>query len=39
MTNKLVEFCAEILECYSVSGECDYLLKIVEKDMGSYETF
>jgi len=37
--NKRVESCPEILECYSVSGKCDYLLKIVEKDMESYETF
>ena len=37
--NQLVESCPEILECYSVSGKCDYLLKIVEKDMESYEAF
>ena len=24
---------------HSVSGKCDYLLKIVEKDMESYEAF
>ncbi len=28
-----------ILECHSVTGQCDYLLKIVSKDMESYETF
>ncbi len=28
-----------ILECHAVSGQCDYLLKIVAKDMESYEYF
>ena len=28
-----------ILECHSVSGQCDYLLKIVARDMQSYEYF
>jgi len=28
-----------ILECHSVSGQCDYLLKIVARDMQSYEFF
>lgn len=37
--NKTVESCPQILECHSVSGQCDYFLKIVEKDMGSYENF
>ena len=37
--NEAVQSCPEILECHSVSGQCDYLLKIVEKDMESYEHF
>lgn len=37
--NKTVESCPQILECHSVSGQCDYFLKIVEKDMASYEHF
>ncbi|OTG86816.1 AsnC family transcriptional regulator [Acinetobacter sp. ANC 4558] len=28
-----------IVECYTVSGEWDYLLRIVETDIRSYETF
>lgn len=37
--NKTVESCPQILECHSVSGQCDYFLKIVERDMASYEHF
>jgi Lrp/AsnC family transcriptional regulator len=29
----------EILECYSMSGEWDYLLRIVARDVASYEAF
>lgn len=29
----------QILECYSVSGDVDYLLRIVTSDVRSYETF
>ena len=29
----------EILECHSVTGQCDYLLKIVAQDMEGYEQF
>ena len=29
----------EILECHSVTGQCDYLLKIVARDMEAYEQF
>ena len=28
-----------ILECHAVSGQCDYLLKILAQDMESYEFF
>ncbi len=37
--NQAVMENAAILECHSVSGQCDYLLKIVAKDMESYEHF
>lgn len=33
----VVRECPEIQECHSVSGQCDYLLKIVTRDMNSYE--
>ncbi|MBQ0755554.1 MAG: Lrp/AsnC family transcriptional regulator [Amphritea sp.] len=33
----IVEKCPEIQECHSVSGQCDYLLKIITRDMESYE--
>ncbi len=29
----------EIMECYSMSGEWDYLLRVVAKDVAGYETF
>ena len=29
----------EILECYHVSGDFDFLLKVIVKDMRSYEVF
>lgn len=29
----------EIMECYRLAGEKDYLLKVVAKDIKSYETF
>jgi Lrp/AsnC family transcriptional regulator len=29
----------EIMECYSMSGEWDYHLRVVAKDIGGYETF
>jgi Lrp/AsnC family transcriptional regulator, leucine-responsive regulatory protein len=34
---KAVQDIPEILECYHVSGEFDFLLKIVVKDMRAYE--
>ncbi|RTE64925.1 Lrp/AsnC family transcriptional regulator [Amphritea opalescens] len=33
----MVKDCPEIQECHSVSGACDYLLKIITRDMESYE--
>lgn len=29
----------QILECHSVTGQCDYLLKIIATDMEDYENF
>jgi Lrp/AsnC family transcriptional regulator len=29
----------EIVECYSVSGECDYILRVVMHSIDQYETF
>jgi Lrp/AsnC family transcriptional regulator len=29
----------EILECFSMSGDWDYLLRIVARDVASYESF
>ena len=37
--SRLIAGCPEILECHSVSGKCDYLLKIITMDMESYERF
>jgi Lrp/AsnC family leucine-responsive transcriptional regulator len=37
--NELLEKTPEILECHSVSGECDYLLKVVASDMEAYDQF
>ena len=37
--NQAVNENDNILECHSVSGQCDYLLKIVARDMQSYEHF
>ena len=31
--------CPEILECYSITGEEDYLLKVAVKDIADYENF
>ena len=35
--NKLIQSCPEIQECHSVTGRCDYLLKIATRDMQAYE--
>ncbi len=32
-----IQACPEILECHSVTGSCDYLLKIIASDMEAYE--
>jgi Lrp/AsnC family transcriptional regulator len=29
----------EVLECYAMAGNSDFLLKVVSKDIGSYERF
>lgn len=37
--DRVVQASPEILECHSVSGSCDYLLKIIAPDMEGYERF
>jgi Lrp/AsnC family transcriptional regulator len=34
-----VEHLTEVMECFSVSGERDYVLQIISKDMESYNQF
>jgi DNA-binding Lrp family transcriptional regulator len=34
---RFVESHSEVLECYSMSGEWDYLLRVVASDVGDYE--
>jgi len=34
-----VQALPEVLECYHISGENDYLLKVVSTDIGGYEDF
>ena len=36
---KLVRGCPEILECYVTTGEGDYLLKVLARDIRSYRQF
>jgi Lrp/AsnC family transcriptional regulator, leucine-responsive regulatory protein len=36
---KAIQEIPEVLECYHVSGEFDFLLKIVVKDIRAYEQF
>lgn len=36
---KHVESLPEVLECYHVSGESDFLLKVVARDIRAYEDF
>ena len=31
--------CAEVVECYTMSGEMDFLLRIVARDIEAYERF
>lgn len=37
--DEFVQGCDQILECCSLSGQYDYLLKIVSRSMGEYEHF
>ncbi len=36
---KIVDDFGEVLECHRVSGNFDYILKVVVKDIEAYETF
>ena len=37
--NRFVDQCEAILECYSVSGEYDYLIRVVATDISALESF
>ena len=37
--NHFVDQCEAILECYSVSGEYDYLIRVVAADISALESF
>ncbi len=37
--DKAIQATDEVLECYMTSGEYDYMLKIVVRDMAAYEKF
>jgi len=34
-----IAVCPEVVECYTMSGEMDFLLRIVSRDIESYERF
>lgn len=36
---KLINELPEVMECYSISGEFDFMLKIITEDMNSYYNF
>jgi DNA-binding Lrp family transcriptional regulator len=36
---KLINELPEVVECYSISGEFDFMMKIVTEDMNSYYNF
>jgi len=35
----LLEGCPEIVECYAISGEWDYMLRVVARSIAAYEDF
>ena len=37
--SKTIQNIPEVIECYRMSGEIDYLLKVVVSDIESYDTF
>jgi len=37
--HKVVRDLPEVLECHAVTGDCDYLLKVVARDLEAYGTF
>ena len=37
--DRLIEDRAEVLECFAMSGQDDYLLRVVSPDIEAYETF
>ena len=37
--DRLIHECAEVQECFAMSGQDDYLLRVVSPDIEAYETF
>ncbi len=37
--DRVIRECPQVLECYSLSGQHDFLLRIVASDLASYEEF
>ena len=37
--DRIVRDCPEVMECYSLSGQHDFLLRIVATDLAAYEEF
>jgi Lrp/AsnC family transcriptional regulator, leucine-responsive regulatory protein len=37
--DRVIRECPEVMECYSLSGQQDFLLRIVAADLASYEEF
>lgn len=37
--DRVIRDCPEVMECYSLSGQHDFLLRIVAADLASYEEF
>jgi Lrp/AsnC family leucine-responsive transcriptional regulator len=36
---RVIDNCPEVLECHAVTGDYDYLLKIVARDLKAYQAF
>ena len=37
--DRVIRDCPEVMECYSLSGQHDFLLRIVATDLAAYEEF
>jgi Lrp/AsnC family leucine-responsive transcriptional regulator len=38
-SSKAIQEMHEVIECYNISGEFDFMLKVVEEDMNAYYDF